>query len=73
MVRSAALAPDSSARSAYDDVSGSSRGRAERVDPGLDVVAGPQRADQLGHVDAGAAVHLGRVLLGEHVDAHGRP
>ena len=45
-------------------------GPAERVHPGVDVVAGPQGADQLGHVDPGAAVDLGRVLLGEDVDAH---
>ena len=43
---------------------------AERVHAGVEVVAGAQRAHQLGDVDPGAAVDLGRVLLAQHVDSH---
>ena len=45
--------------------------RAEGVHLRGEVVAGAQRADQLGDVHAGAAVDLGWVLLGQHVDPHG--
>ena len=48
----------------------SSRGAPKACTCVVDVVAGAQRADQLGDVHAGAAVHLGRVLLGQDVDAH---
>ena len=69
-VRSAAFADDSSARSAYDDGQRLVPRRAERVHPRLDVGAGPQRPHQLGDVHARAAVHLGWVLLAQHVDSH---
>ena len=65
-----ALAPASSARSAYDEVPRLVARRAEGVHARGEVVAGAQRADQLGDVHAGAAVDLGRVLLGQHVDSH---
>ena len=51
-------------------VPSSSRGAPKACTRVVEVVAGAQRADQLGHVDAGAAVDLGRVLLGQDVDAH---
>ncbi len=44
--------------------------RAEGVHPRVQVAARPQRPDQLGDVHPRAAVHLGRVLLGQHVDSH---
>ena len=43
---------------------------AEAAHPGVDVGQGAQGPDQLGDVDAGAAVDLRRVLLAEDVDAH---
>ena len=43
---------------------------AEAVHARVDAVHGAQRPDELGHVHAGAAVDLGRVLTGQHVDAH---
>ena len=43
---------------------------AEGVHARVDVVAGTQRADQLGDVHTGAAVDLRRVLLAQHVDPH---
>ena len=70
-VRSAALAPASSAGSAYDDGQLLVARRPEGVHPRLEPVAGAQRPDQLGHVDPRPAVDLRRVLLAEHVDAHG--
>ncbi len=45
--------------------------RTEGVHAGLHVVAGSQRPDQLGDVHTCAAVDLGRVLLGQDVDAQG--
>ena len=44
----------------------------ERVHLRLDVGAGAQRPDQLGDVHARAAVDLGWVLPGQHVDSHVR-
>ena len=45
---------------------------AEAVHARVDAVDGAQRPDQLGDVDPGAAVDLGRVLPGQHVDPHAR-
>ena len=66
----APLASASSARSAYDAVRSSSRGAPKACTACVEVVAGAERADQLGDVHAGAAVDLGWVLLGQHVDSH---
>ena len=70
-VRSAALAEARAPGSAYDAVPCSSRGAPNACTRVVEVLAAPQRPHQLGHVDAGTAVDLGRVLLGQHVDAHG--
>ena len=45
--------------------------RTEGVHLRVEVVAGAQRADQLGDVHPRAAVDLGWVLLAQHVDPHG--
>ena len=58
----AALASARPGGSAYPVVPASSPLAAEAVHPGVDPVHGAQRPDQLGDVDTGTAVDVGRVL-----------
>ena len=67
MVRSAALAPASSAGSGYAVTPGSSRGAPKQCT--RTSARRPQVPGQVLHVHAGAAVHLRRVLPGQQIDA----